>query len=157
MHYFRNVPGHLAPLHLALHQGNVELARIIFEHGAGVSAEARGGSTPLLRASYHDNMDLARDPLQVWCRRVSERRGRLGCIRRQSRDVDVDGVSLLNTALTCQPRKRTGRLVRRIGLRNLVTERGSRAQFLVERAAPTCHKGQRRVGLRCTGRHGAVI
>ena len=54
MHYFRGIPDHLTPLHLAPQQGNVEVAGISIEHGAGVV-----------------------------CRKNKYCMGRLGCMRRQ--------------------------------------------------------------------------
>jgi Ankyrin repeats (3 copies)/Ankyrin repeats (many copies) len=48
------------PLHLASRQGNEEVARVLVEHGAEVSAKDKDGSTPLHEASSGGGVDLAR-------------------------------------------------------------------------------------------------
>jgi len=48
-----------SPLHLASRGGHVDLARMLVERGAEVSAETKHGSTALHFASYNGHMDLS--------------------------------------------------------------------------------------------------
>ena len=48
------------PLHLASEEGHVDVARILVEQGADVTAQDKDGSTPLHRASERGHLDLAR-------------------------------------------------------------------------------------------------
>jgi len=48
------------PLHLASENRHVDLARMLVEHGADVSAQRKDGSTALRLASFNDDVDLAR-------------------------------------------------------------------------------------------------
>jgi ankyrin repeat protein len=56
----RRVHDDSTPLHLALQQGHVEVARVLVNHGAKVSAKDQDGWTPLHLASKHGHADLAR-------------------------------------------------------------------------------------------------
>jgi len=47
------------PLHQASVGGNVNLARLLIEHGADATAQNKHGMTPLHQASQHGNEDLA--------------------------------------------------------------------------------------------------
>lgn len=83
------------PLHRVSSHGYLELARFLVEHGADVSAEARGGSTPLHPASIPGHEDLVPIPHRVLRRRVGQGKGRDEWCMWMSRS------SSLSTAPTC--------------------------------------------------------
>ena len=49
-----------SPLHLAIEKDELEMSRLLIEHGADVNAEDDLGSAPLHGANYSDNVDLAK-------------------------------------------------------------------------------------------------
>ena len=48
------------PLHVAVEQGNTEIANVLIEHGADATAQAKNGWTPLHVAAEQGNVELAR-------------------------------------------------------------------------------------------------
>jgi len=51
--------GAVTPLHLASRKGHVDMARMLVECGADVSAQAKDGTTPLHLASSRGHVDVA--------------------------------------------------------------------------------------------------
>src|SRR5258708_30589027 len=52
------------PLHVASHQGDVELVQVLVEHEMGIEAQDDYGSTPIHLASFFGVLELAHDLLE---------------------------------------------------------------------------------------------